>query len=269
MTDYLNYSKVNEKEVIKQRQFNFKNSIFNWLRTKNFEKIFDENLQSYFVHEQYLFKSLKKRFNEKMEYITFILYYIQNNFDINKDIFKIIMNFNSEQELDSILHVLEGDRVNKVHGEMRIFNLFIEKEEEKASSNNANINQSTKKYFCITKLCCAMCNYTIQQFKNSTYCSIVPETRGYHGGTFFLPLFPKLKEENYLKIFLGEKLFDKSKEYIGDEWDQIYGMIHNLTNINDQAVLDIINEKLDLQGDSKLKIIEKYVHEASIFYNKK
>ncbi len=92
--------------------------------------------------------------------------------------------------------IIEGEE--RVHAEMRLFSHHLLK---------GNLAQES--YYGVSMLCCALCNYTLSQFRKKGL--PVPETSGTHATLFSWPLPEVLREDEYMKIFLGEDLFRQYK----------------------------------------------------------
>lgn len=82
-----------------------------------------------------------------------------------------------------------------VHAEMRLF------------SHHLLAGRPHTSYYGIAKLCCALCHYTFRQFRVAGLHP--PETRGTHATLFKWPLPEAFYHTTYMKLFLGNALFEK------------------------------------------------------------
>ena len=146
-------------------------------------------------------------------------------------------------ERSAQVKIVDGDA--DTHAEMRLFDYHLSKTNGVASD-----------YFGISKLCCALCNYTFGQFSASG--QRVPRTQGYHAGIFDKwALLKSFDDESKMRIFLGDDLFSiylnlKGKSLKlskhGDPytlWNVVKHLIYRLASINNKPTMKV----LQIEGD--------------------
>ena len=99
------------------------------------------------------------------------------------------------------LKVIDG--VEKLHAEMRLLEYHLQK------------NKTRTNYYGISRLCCALCTYTLKQLIVDKH--RVAEFRGSHATLFSKWVIIDIIKEKYLSVFLGNDLFQQytslEKEY--------------------------------------------------------
>lgn len=123
--------------------------------------------------------------------LTVVEEYIKENAEFNGTLAQRVAQESIFEEPGvKIMQGIEG-----VHTEMRLFNYHLLERGSPAD------------YYGIAKLCCALCHYTFNQFRTAGLHP--PETRGTHAGLFRWPLPEALYHEPHMKVFLGDRLFEK------------------------------------------------------------
>ena len=177
ISDYVEYKKGHKLQT---STISVK-SWFNQLSCKpSYPQFIRNNFQS--------FCSTARRYFVQLAYME---EYIKRDAERNGFLARRLKDENIFKDLD--VYIVDGEE--GVHAEMRLF------------SHHLSNNKKPSDYYGIAKLCCALCNYTFQQFK--TEGRRIPETRGTFATLFRWPLPESLREDRHMKVFLGDDLFNR------------------------------------------------------------
>ena len=214
-------------------------SVNEWLETlKGREN--DEVLKfPLFVKERYNTKDQGFLKNAKRHFIA--LAYLQEfvrSDAFNQGVFSKALFRESIFEKSAQVKIIDGKA--DVHAEMRLFDHHL-----------STIDKSVADYFGISKLCCALCNYTLKQFSASG--QRVPRTHGYHAGIFDKwGLLKAFDTENKMRMFLGDDLFHVYDDLKGKSInfskieapyllsDIVKHLIYRLASINNEPGMKVL-----------------------------